>query len=226
MDEHDSNHESGRRQFLARMTVGAGVIGVAATIAEAGSPAVPAQATPARFQPARHTQDDWLDQIPGQHRFIFDTTTPPAMDTGLMFATNYFIANRNGYGLQDSDLAVVVVARHNSTPFAFNDAIWGKYGVAISNQAGFVDPRTKEPAKVNAYASRLESLIKRGAHLAVCQMAARAFAGVMARSAGGNTEAVYEEITRNLLPNSHIVPAGIVAVNRAQERGYTFVTAG
>jgi intracellular sulfur oxidation DsrE/DsrF family protein len=28
------------------------------------------------------------------------------------------------------------------------------------------------------------------------------------------------------VPNARIVPAGIVAVNRAQERGYTFVYAG
>ena len=37
---------------------------------------------------------------------------------------------------------------------------------------------------------------------------------------------IYQEVelslTENLIPNGHMVPAGIVAVNRAQERGYTF----
>ena len=40
------------------------------------------------------------------------------------------------------------------------------------------------------------------------------------------SEAVYKELTSNLIRNSHMVAAGIVAVNRAQERGYTFANAG
>jgi len=35
-----------------------------------------------------------------------------------------------------------------------------------------------------------------------------------------------EELAAHLVPNSHIVPAGIVAVNRAQERGYSFSYTG
>jgi len=31
-------------------------------------------------------------------------------------------------------------------------------------------------------------------------------------------------VVANLVPNSHMVAAGIVAVNRAQERGYTLAT--
>jgi len=30
----------------------------------------------------------------------------------------------------------------------------------------------------------------------------------------------------NLVGNAHMVPAGIIAVNRAQERGYSFVVGG
>ena len=39
---------------------------------------------------------------------------------------------------------------------------------------------------------------------------------------GGNVDAIVKELTSNLVPNGHMVPAGIVAVSRAQERGYTF----
>jgi len=34
---------------------------------------------------------------------------------------------------------------------------------------------------------------------------------------------VVKEITENLIGNAHMVPAGILAVNRAQERGYSFI---
>ena len=75
-------------------------------------------------------------------------------------------------------------------------------------------------------AGRLDGLLKRGVHLAVCQMATRAIAGSVARATNGNADEIFKELAANLVANAHLVPAGIVAVNRAQERGYAFVTAG
>ncbi len=42
---------------------------------------------------------------------------------------------------------------------------------------------------------------------------------------GGNTDTIYDELVVNIVGNARMVPAGIVAVNRAQERGYTLVSA-
>lgn len=218
-----------RRSFLVRLGAGAGV--VAAT--DIGSPLAAAQAAPdARWRPARHPQDDWYDQIPGQHRFVFDTTTPDGMALALRFANNYFTANHSAYGLKDSDLAVVIIARHKSTPFAYSDAIWAKYGKELSEQAEFRDPKTKAPPKINVYAApadgsdqggTMDALIKKGVHFAVCQMATRALAGKIAKATRAEADPIFKEIGTNLIPNSHLVSAGIVAVNRAQERGYSFV---
>jgi len=190
-------------------------------VAAAAVPAAAQSTEAARWRPARHTQDDWLDAVQGQHRLVFDTTESKGLSSALLYATNYYAANQSGYGLQNSDLAVVIIVRHFSTPYAFNDAIWGKYGETISN---FID-RTKDPAKSNAYQRQLTGLIGRGAHLAVCEMATRALAGSIATAAGATQEDVFKEIVENLLPNSHMVPAGIVAVGRAQERGYALVPA-
>ena len=57
-------------------------------------------------------------------------------------------------------------------------------------------------------------------------MATRRVAGVIAQATSASADAIYNELTSNLVPNSHMVPAGIVAVNRAQERGYTFANVG
>jgi intracellular sulfur oxidation DsrE/DsrF family protein len=57
-------------------------------------------------------------------------------------------------------------------------------------------------------------------------MATRRFAGAIAAAQKLDVEVVYKELTSNLVKNSHLVPAGIVAVNRAQERGYAFADAG
>jgi intracellular sulfur oxidation DsrE/DsrF family protein len=213
-----------RRSFLSHLGVGATILGsVAAATAQ---PAAEPQASgDKRFQPARHPQDAWFDEVPGKHRLVFDTTSADGANWGITFANNFFTANASGYGLKDSDLAVVIVMRHNATSFAYGETIWAKYGENISKLTSFVDPNTKAAPKVNAYARQLDGLLKRGMHLAVCQMATRRYAGTIATAVGKTADEIYDEITGNLLPNAHMVPAGIVAVSRAQEYGYTLTTA-
>ncbi len=208
-----------RRFFLSRMGTGVTVLGATAAV---GVAAAMPQNADRPWQPERHTQDDWLDQIPGKHRLVFDTTETDGFGSALTYATNYYSANNSGYGLQNADLAVVVIARHFSTPFAYNDSIWMKYGVPVSNFA----LRGKAPATVNTNGRQVTTLTGRGMHLAVCQLATRALAGQIATAVSGNQDDIYNEIAANLMPNAHLVPAGIVAVNRAQERGYTLVHAG
>ena len=101
----------------------------------------------------------------------------------------------------------------------------------------FSDPATKEIPTVNVYLRSgagmpsptrgvtLQSLAGRGVHYAVCGVATRAFAGIIGQATGGASSDIYKELVANTVPNSHMVTAGIVAVNRAQERGYTFAYA-
>jgi intracellular sulfur oxidation DsrE/DsrF family protein len=191
-------------------------------------------ATAAEFQPARHPEDDWFDQTTAKHRFFYDTTTPGGYGQALFFARNYFVANASGYKLTDADLAQIVCMRHESTSFAFTDAMWQKYGAALSERAGtFIDPKTEQVPTINVYMAggygealnnvnvTIDQMAKRGVRFAVCAMATRAAAQLIAQKGGGNVDAVFKELTDNLVPNAHIVPAGIVAVNRAQERGYS-----
>src|SRR6516164_5332770 len=126
-----------RRAFLTRLGAGVSMLGATAAIA----PSAGAQsASSERWQPARHELDDWYDKIPGKHRFVFDTISPEGLATGLQFAGNFFEANKTGYGLTDSDTALLVVVRHKSTAFGYNDAIWAKYGAKLAENANnFVD---------------------------------------------------------------------------------------
>ncbi len=221
---------SARRLFLTRLGVGAGIVGAGFV---GTSKAAAQAATDAPWRPARHPQDDWYDKVPGVHRFVFDSSSADGMALALRFADNYFTANHSDYGLNDSDLAVVIIARHKSTPFGYNDAMWAKYGKQLSEQTEFVDPKTKAVPAVNLYAAeddgtgqpgRLTGLIKKGAQFAVCQMSTRAMAGKIAQATGSKPDVVFKEIAVNLIGNSRLVPAGILAVNRAQEHGYSFVT--
>jgi len=222
MPTHDSSRILARRSFFSKF--GVGLVGGAAAGAAVPQQAQSAEGT--RFESLRHAQDDWLDQLPGVHRFVVDTTSPAGFTTALTYMNNYFAASSSDYGLKDADSAVVIVARHDSTPFAYNDKMWEKYGKSLAERGGFVDPGTKQPPVVNVYRSGLDGLLHRGVHLAVCQMATRANASGIAQQTGGKIDDIYQELTSNLVPNSHMVPAGIVAVNRAQERGYAFAYGG
>jgi len=212
--------------------------GVGATVAALtfGSRHAAAQTTGA-FQPTRHPQDEWLNRLPGKHRTFIDCATVSGAGEGMLYANNLYVSNRNGYNLPESDVAVVVCLRHFATVFAYNDAIWSKYGKAISNLVQFTDPKTKQPPTTNLLNSgdygmsmpnlgnTIASVVKRGTHFAVCDMATHFFSDQIANATKGNAEAVYKELAANLIPNSHLVAAGVLATNRAQEYGYTLLTA-
>jgi intracellular sulfur oxidation DsrE/DsrF family protein len=76
------------------------------------------------------------------------------------------------------------------------------------------------------FGNTIPSLVQKNVQFAICNMATRFVAGVIAEKTKGNADAIYRELSSNLIPNSHLVAAGVVAVNRAQERGYTLLYAG
>ncbi|MGE0394325.1 MAG: hypothetical protein AB7P67_12225 [Vicinamibacterales bacterium] len=212
-----------RRSFFSRLAAGLGLGGAALVPGMAG-----AQGRPP-YTPARHKEDDWLDTLGTKHRFVFDTTTTPAFSDALRFANNFLIANQTGYGLKDSDSGVVVVARHFSTVYAFSDAMWAKYGAtlhAFGNPGAATAAPTANPfGNGNAVDVTVGTLVGRGAHFAVCGMATTFISTLVARAVNGDATTIRAELAANLVPNAHMAAAGILAVNRAQERGYTLATA-
>jgi intracellular sulfur oxidation DsrE/DsrF family protein len=223
---------SERRSFLTSLN--AGIASLAAMALGSAATAHAKSVAPARFEAARHDKDDWLEK-PAKHRLVFDTIEPAGFGEALAFAFNYISVNGTDYGVSTNELAVVIVARNRSTPFAYNDAMWAKYGKPMAARARFEDPKTKQAPTSNLYNSAdygellpnrggtLDILSKQGVQLAVCSVATRNFAGAIAQAVGGNAAEINSELIANLQSNARMVPAGIVATSRAQERGYTLV---
>ena len=221
---------SPRRSFLTGLGVSALGIGAMSAVAEAQAPAA------GRFQPARHAADDWMDQIPGKHRVVIDSVSPDGAGSALLFANNLY-ENQKGYSLTDGDLAIIIVMRHFATPFAFTDAIWAKYGKPMGEMLKFNDPNTKQPPATNVYngagygmaltnfGTTIDTLVKHGTRFAICD-AATHFVATQLAGQSGNADAIYKEFAAGTIPNSRFVPAGVVGVTRAQERGYALIYAG
>lgn len=208
-----------RRSFLSRFGIGSSALGAALGLGSAS--ALAQSGSDSRFQPARHSQDDWLDQIPGKHRCFFDTTTADELADAIQFAGNYITGSRNGYALEPGDLALIIGMRHEAAPFAFTDAMWSKHGVVLSKRAKWVDPKTSQPALGNPRQTQLNNLAKRGVRFTVCDLSTHAIAGLIADSISGKADEVYPQLIANRVDSARQVPAGIVALNRAQEHGYS-----
>jgi hypothetical protein len=215
-----------RRAFLRGSAAAAAAFGIGGSPVKAQSAsqaALPAAAkAPGDWRPARHDKDNWLD-LPGVHKLVFDTTSPEATAEAAQYAGNFFSANKEDYGVEAKDLAVVICLRHDAAPMGYSDAMWAKYGAILGEALKLTDPQTGQAPVRNLRGRGFTRLIDQGAHFAVCATATRRFAGVIARKVGGTATAdsINKELISNLLPNAHMVAAGIIAVNRAQERGFT-----
>lgn len=208
-----------RRSFLSRFGIATSALGAALGLESAS--ALAQSGSDGRFQPARHSQDDWFEKIPGKHRCFFDTTTAEELADAILFAGNYLTGSKNGYTLEPGDLALIIGMRHEAAPFAFTDAMWSKHGVVLSKRAKWIDPKTSQPGLANPRQTQLNNLAKRGVRFTVCDLSTHAIAGLIADSISGKADDVYPQLIANRVDSARQVPAGIVALNRAQEHGYS-----
>lgn len=204
--------------------VGAAVAGWATWRSDVSAQA-PATTT---FMPTRHAIDAWLDAVPGKHRVALDTTSAAGAEQGIGYSNNVFNGNRNGYQLENSDVALVLCLRHNATAFAFNNAMWQKYGKVFADRIGYKNDDGSVPT-TNPHNSGerppLDRLAARGAHFIVCGLATNLYAGMIAGQ-NGDRAAVFKELESNMVANAHIMAAGVVGITRAQEYGYSLIYVG
>ena len=206
------------------------------TLAALGGSA--ATSAPAKAATKGDPQDAWLDQGGQLHRIIFDTVSLKGTGEALNFADNFYKANQSGYGVAGKDLSVVIILRHFSASFGFNDAAWAKFGTALSDWSNLAEAGVKSPSTANPYevtpldpklvskGRRLSGVAGQGARYAVCEVASQAVAFMHAKATGADPKAVLAELETMLIPGGVMVPAGIVTLNRAQERGYTVSICG
>ncbi len=165
-----------------------------------------------------------MDGMPGKHRIILDLTSPEGLPEGIRFAGNLFTGHKNGYGLEDSDVAIIVVLRHSATAYGYNNSFWEKHGKAL-------DSKAEVPPTGNPYDSgnrvQLSALAKRGVQFIVCGSASLGLANRVA-GPGGDTAPIIKEMTANVISSGHLTMgvAGLVPLTHAQERGFSYVFVG
>lgn len=217
----DPQNTTDRRTLLTSLGVAA-VAGMAAS--------APTQAAQTRreegFQPARHAKDSWMGELAGSHRAFIDSSTLPGGANAVRYAYNILFTHGEEYAGSDEDYALILCFRHAATPYGYNDAMWAKYGKVFSR--GAAEAPTTNPmntASLSNGMNTLSDLEARGVQFAVCNKATQTISRRIAAATGEAAEAIYEELISNAIPQSRFVPAGVIAVTRAQEYRYSLLYA-
>jgi len=214
-----TNGATPRRGFLGK---------VAAAAVAAGMPWSRLEAAETAIQDA---QDQWLTRLNGKHRCLFDMPAP-ANGLPLVHILNYVNTYNSAYSVADSDLNVVGTFYGFTTLHGVNDAMWAKYKIGAAMQAN--DPATDAPATRNPWRTSvralgmdiapasIEALQARGVLFLLCNNALTFFAGELAKANGTEAAATYQDLRANMLPGVVLVPAMVIAIEKAQGAGLAY----
>ncbi|MGK2934851.1 MAG: hypothetical protein ACSLFE_06355 [Gemmatimonadaceae bacterium] len=206
-----------RRHFLAQLSGGlAAIAGISAPVA--------AQQVSAALTDPDH--DAWMQLARGEHRALFHATSP-GDGAPMLMAMNYLDVYGSAYGAQRDHVSAVVGVHGAALPIALNDGAWDRY--ELGRRINVNDPITKEPAKRNVFAVggpySIDTAMGRGVVLLVCNMALTLTARSIARARSLVEADVYNDLKSSVLPGGILVPGLVVAISRAQEKGFTYIRA-
>lgn len=230
---HSSDSSTPRRDFLGQMAVSA--LALAGTACAAPAAAIqtastaPTPAAPSGGRQAQSWDDSWTTRLTAKHKAVFDSPDVEENTTlGLLQGQRYIQGMRDALNAGPNDVQLVLVVRHKSIPFAFNDAMWEKYKIGEEIKVKQGDAwATKNPG-AHARAgnttgdrpqSNFEWLLSHGNIVLGCDLATQGFATTLAQKYNSTMQVVYQELKANLVPGLILQPNGIYATLRAQEVG-------
>ena len=194
--------------------------------------------------------DDWIKDVKGTHRCLFDfpqhKNAMPLLHI-LNYLNTYSAAYKTGAGEVGAVGTFYSVGSQASITLAFNDAIWSKYELGVytglKDASGrpytrnvFNRPTPKDlhllmqaidspliPALADAVpALGIESLQKMGAKFILCANALGIWCLELEARGKGKAAEIEKELRANLLPGVTIVPAMVIAIEKAQAAGISY----
>ena len=219
-----------RRGFLERLG--------AAALALAGAPAVVEGTT--RRSPGQGSPDAWIDGLTGKHKQFFDI---PLHNNGvpLLLAYNFHNTFARAYGTKPGEVNAVISCYGApglpaSIMMGWNDAMWDKYRVSeligLKDASGghltrnvFSDPRAGDPVLMNGAAAHasLKNLMAMGSTVLMCNNSLIGWCRYMEGQGRGKAAEIEADIRANLIPGIILVPAMVIAINKGQAAGLTYI---
>jgi intracellular sulfur oxidation DsrE/DsrF family protein len=194
--------------------------------------------------------DDWLKEVKGTHRALFDF---PQHKNGfpLLHIVNYLNTYATAYKTAPGQASAVGtfygIGGQSSIPLAFNDAMWAKYGLGeytgLKDAAGkgytrnvFHRPTADDlhllmqaagTPKIPAFgemmpALGIESLQKMGTKFLLCANALGGWVLELEARGKGKAADIEKDLKANMLPGVTVVPAMVIAIEKAQGAGIAY----
>ena len=225
-----------RRGFLGRIIGAAAALGV--TSVGRGAEAQPTG------------PDEWIKDVKGTHRCLFDfpqhKNARPLLHI-LNYLNTYSAAYKTAPGQAGAVGTFYGMGGQSSIPLAFNDAMWAKYG--LGDYTGLKDaggkPYTRnvfhrptgndmhllmeaiQTPTIPIFAGRMpalgiESLQKMGTTFLLCANALGGWCAELEARGKGKAVDLDADLRANLLPGVVIVPAMVIAIEKAQGAGISY----
>lgn len=196
------------------------------------------------------TSDDWIKEVKGTHRCLFDFPNHKN-GFPLLHILNYLNTYSQAYKATPGQVGAVgtfySVGTQASLPLAFNDAMWAKYELGaylglkdasdkpytrnvfnrpMANDVHLllkaVDLPTIPPLADVMPAMGIESLQKIGTKFIMCDNAFGLWCLELEARGKGKAADLNKELRANVLPGVTIVPAMVIAIDKAQEAGIKY----
>ncbi len=230
-----------RKHFLAASALGFS----AAALSGSGAPAQAAPGgDPLHFHVMKPDEFDKAAMMQtlatsNPHKQVFHAT-PPLLIAGTVSLYIHMQNAMNAYefSLGLGKLSTLGVLLGPSIVFALSDSVWTKYGFgtgligqilgltatntyykAGSNLDPAVDPDDPKGLYQDFTA---QAISKRNGKFFVCHNAMTAIAGLAASKNKANPNTVLADFEKNVLPGFLVVPAGVAALQQAQENGWKY----
>jgi len=169
--------------------------------------------------------DAWMKSMKGKHKQIFHAVRAEIQP--MLMARNFLDSYEESYGVKPGHVNVAIGFHAGALSFGLNDAMWDKY--ALGKASEVTDPVTKAPATRNVFATGselgIDALQKRGVVFLMCNTSLRLRTKAMATSLNVPYDTLYSELSAARLAGVILVPSLVVTLNRAQERGFTYIRA-
>jgi intracellular sulfur oxidation DsrE/DsrF family protein len=235
-----TTNEADRRGFMARLLgVAAGVTAFASGRAEAQTP-----------RAAGSGPDAWIAEVKGTHRCLFDFPQHKG-GAPLLHILNYLNTYHEAYKSVPGSVGAVgtfySIGTQSSIALGFNDTMWAKHGLgdylALKDKAGrpytrnvFAKPTADDvhiliqafqipnvPELAGAVpAMGIENLQKMGTKFLLCANALGAWCLELQARGKGKADEIEKELRANLVPGVTIVPAMVIAIEKAQAAGIRY----
>jgi intracellular sulfur oxidation DsrE/DsrF family protein len=233
-------NEANRRGFLARLLgAAASATLVASGRAEAQTPTATASGP-----------DSWIREVKGTHRCLFDFPQHKN-GVPLLHVLNYLNTYNEAYKSAPGSVGAVgtfySIGNQSSIALGFNDAMWAKY--ALGDYLGLKDKTGKAYTRnvfrrptaddvhllIQAFqtpnipelagavpAIGIESLQKMGTKFLLCANALGAWCLELQARGKGKSDEIEKDLRSNLVPGVTIVPAMVIAIEKAQAAGIRY----